>query len=844
WAKNNLKHSWISAGVNAAASLVPEAHRRLASLRDGTSTLEGSHHVEDLATDTSLSLHQLVESALAAFTRSVTVAEEDRENAPQAKKRKKDSTDSTARPPTEKRKPVPRPKNVVGNIAGSEKAAANTIIRGVSDATYNLKSSLVRAMSSPFVHQLASLIESGSPPSSIYIHSPSSSPSLPSTVLSILEARTAYQPSEDSTPTVHDLLPKFAHLDLEQIHSTKQLFDRILNQLVGWQEVWNDADMGVANWEESRGFEGLEVVKVKRSKRRNPNGHTSEQRQRKRQRMMDDAEDYRSDEQQNQDLSQAGEEESEWKLQWNLAATLPPAPNKLAPIRNTLEAFHHSLTSIFDLASSTTRPQTDEQTNDFDFQPGISLSLQKQTPKSSKYVRRYIVIEHVELLGDLAGGAGGGGGLSGAAKETGIGMTFTSAIHRLAQLSELPITVIVLSRFPYRKSRETLVGLPSPYVLDFPEPTLENSIPLLHSRFTSSSLFAQSRAANSRLSIQDLSTLFKTFLQLLAMTLQSAIGNDLEQLSWWSCKLWPECIQLVEGSNPPIPPDRLDRLKIAMQPLLNATLGQLNQPRPSLLPARFRQEGAPGGETGSSDSMVRHGFAGVIREAPKAPTYLAPVNDSPTRSTSFASASAASASFELEPPPLRPFPLTSNPSSSSSLSTAAKPSTTSSSSLTKTLPTISRFLLIAAYLAAHNPPKSDVRMFVKVDELEGVAKKGKKSKRGSKKIQAGVSPKKKKGNLAAFMSGGKPFAYERLIAIFESILDEQREFAIGSISVHSSVQTLLSLRLLLKASGEKTDKGALDGVRLKCPLSRDEVDALGKGVGWPEWKERLVDIDD
>ena len=55
---------------------------------------------------------------------------------------------------------------------------------------------------------------------------------------------------------------------------------------------------------------------------------------------------------------------------------------------------------------------------------------------------------------------------------------------------------------------------------------------------------------------------------------------------------------------------------------------------------------------------------------------------------------------------------------------------------------------------------------------------------------------------------------------------------------------MLSLRLLLKASGEKTDKGALDGVRLKCPLSRDEVDALGKGVGWPEWKERLVDIDD
>jgi hypothetical protein len=35
-------------------------------------------------------------------------------------------------------------------------------------------------------------------------------------------------------------------------------------------------------------------------------------------------------------------------------------------------------------------------------------------------------------------------------------------------------------------------------------------------------------------------------------------------------------------------------------------------------------------------------------------------------------------------------------------------------------------------------------MFVRVDEMEGIARKGKKTKRGSKKIQAGVSPKKKK----------------------------------------------------------------------------------------------------
>lgn len=47
------------------------------------------------------------------------------------------------------------------------------------------------------------------------------------------------------------------------------------------------------------------------------------------------------------------------------------------------------------------------------------------------------------------------------------------------------------------------------------------------------------------------------------------------------------------------------------------------------------------------------------------------------------------------------------------------------------------------------------------------------------------------------MSGGKPFAYERLMAIFESIVDEQREFAIGTISVHQSVSFLLTTLLSL-----------------------------------------------
>ncbi|GAA5863740.1 hypothetical protein JCM5353_002114 [Sporobolomyces roseus] len=101
--------------------------------------------------------------------------------------------------------------------------------------------------------------------------------------------------------------------------------------------------------------------------------------------------------------------------------------------------------------------------------------------------------------------------------------------------------------------------------------------------------------------------------------------------------------------------------------------------------------------------------------------------------------------------------------------------------------------------------------------------------------------------MAAFMSGGKPFPLERLIAIFEAILDSQRSYSIGTTSILSSVKTLLNLRLLLgmKASGSSGgDKGELEGVRLRCSLSRDEVEGLALGLGWREWKERLVGIDD
>lgn len=74
----------------------------------------------------------------------------------------------------------------------------------------------------------------------------------------------------------------------------------------------------------------------------------------------------------------------------------------------------------------------------------------------------------------------------------------------------------------------------------------------------------------------------------------------------------------------------------------------------------------------------------------------------------------------------------SSPSKSQALS--------SDLSLTKSLPLLSKWLLLASFYAGFNPPKSDVRHFVKIDE--GIARRGKKIKRSTKGFRPGGSPSK------------------------------------------------------------------------------------------------------
>ena len=91
------------------------------------------------------------------------------------------------------------------------------------------------------------------------------------------------------------------------------------------------------------------------------------------------------------------------------------------------------------------------------------------------------------------------------------------------------------------------------------------------------------------------------------------------------------------------------------------------------------------------------------------------------------------------------------------------------------LPYCSKFLLIAAYLASYNPPKTDKRFFLK--------NAGKIRKRAAQARGPDVKQK---------MLGPLTFTIDRLIAIFESITETSER----SATILCQLRTLVKLKLV------------------------------------------------
>lgn len=249
-----------------------------------------------------------------------------------------------------------------------------------------------------FIAHLSAILSSSAVPSSIFIHSPSNAALLPHILASIISTSLPNHEHAVEKPSVQALLPKAAFIDLRLITTPKAILEGILNQLSGWPQAWNDKEGRVRSWDGRRA--GIEVVGSQRGKKRKAvTGKEKASGKRPRLEQGEDTVIPAGDNEAHQD-----EELSTWKLQWSISS-LPPK-TVLEPVKDSLDAFHAGLGSLFALKSIT-----------------------EDTPDEEE--RRFIVFEHGELLHEIASATGG---KAGAAKDTGLAMTFVSTLYKLEEL--------------------------------------------------------------------------------------------------------------------------------------------------------------------------------------------------------------------------------------------------------------------------------------------------------------------------------------------------------------------------------------------------------------------------
>lgn len=131
------------------------------------------------------------------------------------------------------------------------------------------------------------------------------------------------------------------------------------------------------------------------------------------------------------------------------------------------------------------------------------------------------------------------------------------------------------------------------------------------------------------------------------------------------------------------------------------------------------------------------------------------------------------------------------------------------------LPTVSRFLLIASFLASYNPARLDSRFFAK-----GADGSKRKNKVG---IQAGRD--RTKQLLRQQLQGPKAFPVERMLAIFYNILPIPIP---NTIDIQQQIASLIALRLLTRL----TALDRLDAMKCKCNVSYEFIQRVAHSVSF------------
>jgi origin recognition complex subunit 5 len=171
------------------------------------------------------------------------------------------------------------------------------------------------------------------------------------------------------------------------------------------------------------------------------------------------------------------------------------------------------------------------------------------------------------------------------------------------------------------------------------------------------------------------------------------------------------------------------------------------------------------------------------------------------------------------------------PSVIANVSTIAAP-TAKSKGIATQLPYYSRLLLVAAYLASFNPPRTDSLHFMK-----SAAAKRRKKGGGTAISRPGVAKHRK---ISRKLLGAQAFVIERLLAIFHTIAEDADDRGrrgkasgevVGAADLQMAIATLASLRLMVKMGPSNAGDALEGGCKYRVAVGWEVVRGVARSVG-------------
>lgn len=355
-------------------------------------------------------------------------------------------------------------------------------------------------------------------------------------------------------------------------------------------------------------------------------------------------------------------------------------------------------------------------------------------------------------------------------------------LSRLNELSQVDITVVFISQTQWQDIKPALGASPEPYYIDVKPLTKSEIITTLSSRFASIS--AQAQASSSKRAHcyhSSFSQLYGHYISMICEVCFPFI-HDIDELAYIAAARWPGFIKPLLLS---VSPD-----DVALK--------------------------AP-----TEDTRLR-----LIRAfTPSVTNALESLHPRLMNAVDWSTANEPDPNILNQP--FQP------PTMKNMMSVQLQQDTSSINSL----PRMSKFILIASYIASTNPTQTDLRMFGRgLDE--------KKRRRRNVKVQTKAKGPSK---VPQHLLGPNPYSLDRMIAILGALLEENdvdsrlpmpelvipgeyTDMEISRVGIHSAIMELVSMHLLLRTS--QADR--IDGPPMfKSAISHEVTLALAKQLQVP-----------